>query len=110
MRQAGIVAAPGIYALNNMIDRLADDHMHAKLITVELEKIPNIQLRPVETNLIIADLSKTKWTAPGIAKEFENKGIKVSLMGEYLFRMVTYLNISRSDIDTVVATIPEVFQ
>ncbi|MHA2060992.1 MAG: hypothetical protein ACW963_01695, partial [Candidatus Sifarchaeia archaeon] len=71
---------------------------------------PNIQLKPVETNLIIADLSKTKWTALGIAKEFENKGIKVSLMGEYLFRMVTYLNISRSDIDTVVATIPNVFQ
>lgn len=110
MRQAGIVAAPGIYALNNMIGRLAEDHMHAKLIAKELEKIPNIQLRPVETNLIIADLSKTKWTAPGIAKEFENKGIKISLMGEYLFRMVTYLNISRSDIDTVVATIPEVFQ
>jgi len=110
MRQAGIIAAPGIYALNNMIDRLAEDHMHAKLIANELEKIPNIQLRPVETNLIIADLSKSKWTAPGIAKKFENKGIKVSLMGEYLFRMVTYLNISRSDIDTVVTTIPEVFQ
>ncbi|MFX1465767.1 MAG: beta-eliminating lyase-related protein, partial [Promethearchaeota archaeon] len=110
MRQAGIIAAPGIYALHNMIDRLAEDHMHAKLIANELAKIPNIQLKPVETNLIIADLSKTKWTAPGIAKEFENKGIKVSLMGEYLFRMVTYLNISRSDIDTVVAKIPEVFQ
>ena len=110
LRQSGIIAAPGIYALNNMIERLADDHLHAKLIANELEMIPNIQLRPVETNLIIADLSKTKWTAPGIAKEFENKGIKVSLMGEHLFRMVTYLNISRSDVDTVVAMIPEVFQ
>lgn len=109
LRQSGIIAAPGIYALNKMIDRLADDHMHAKLIANELEKIPNIQLKPVETNLIIADLSKTKWTAPEIQNRFENKGIKVSLMGEHLFRMVTYLNISRSDIDTVVATIPKVF-
>ncbi len=109
MRQAGIIAAPGIYALNNMIDRLAEDHMHAKIIAKELEKIP-IKLKPVETNIIYGDLSKTKWTASEIQNRFENKGIKVSRMGEDLFRMVTYLNISRSDINTVVATIPEVFQ
>ena len=49
-------------------------------------------------------------TADEFIKRVENKGIKISIMGEYLFRMVTYLNISRSDVDTVVATISDVFQ
>ena len=111
MRQAGIIAAPGIYALNNMIDRLAEDHLHAKLITDELKaKVPNIKIKPVETNLIVIDLSETPWTAQEIQDRFEVKGIKMASMGKYLLRMVTYFGISKEDIDTIVATIPEIFQ
>lgn len=111
MRQAGIIAAPGIYALNNMIDRLAEDHLHAKLITDELKaKVPNIKIKPVETNLIVIDLSETPWTAQEIQDRFEDKGIKMASMGKYLLRMVTYFGISKEDIDTIVATIPEIFQ
>ncbi|MHA1224373.1 MAG: GntG family PLP-dependent aldolase [Candidatus Heimdallarchaeaceae archaeon] len=109
MRQAGIIAAPGIYALTHMVNRLAEDHKHAKFLEEALSNIPNLLVKPVDTNIVIADLSQTSWTTEEIEKRFKEKNILVTNMGIHLFRMVTYFGISREDIDFVIASLPEIF-
>ena len=63
MRQAGIIAAPGIVALTKMVDRLAEDHENARLLAEGLESIPGVRiLNPVMTNMIRIDVSGLGWT------------------------------------------------
>ena len=111
MRQAGIIAAPGIYALNNMIDRMQEDHKHAKIIEKALLDITDLRVKDVDTNIIIADLTGTKWTPEGIADSFREKGILITLMPgiQPMVRFVTYFGITRENIDKVVEAIPEIF-
>ncbi|MHA2256332.1 MAG: threonine aldolase family protein [Candidatus Heimdallarchaeaceae archaeon] len=111
MRQAGIIAAPGIYALNNMIDRMQEDHKHAKIIEKALLEIPNLKVKGVDTNIVIADLTGTKWTPEEIADAFREKDILVAKMPgiQPMVRLVTYFGITREDIDKVVEAIPLVF-
>ncbi|MHA1345856.1 MAG: threonine aldolase family protein [Candidatus Heimdallarchaeaceae archaeon] len=109
MRQAGIVAAPGIYALNNMVDRLEEDHKHAKILEKALNEIENIKVKSVDTNLVVSDISATSFTAYEIEQKLFKKGIQVSIMGDYLVRMVTYFGISTEQIESVVSALPEVF-
>ena len=109
MRQVGIIAAPGIYALNNMVDRLAEDHKHAKMLEKALIEIENIRVKPVDTNLVVSDISETSYTASEIEQKLSQKGIKVSIMGDYLFRMVTYFGITTEQIETVISALLEVF-
>lgn len=110
LRQSGIISAPGIYALNNMIDRLAEDHNHAKMLEKALSEVPNLKIKPVDTNILISDTSETPWTAKEILSRFNENGVKISQMGDYLFRMVTYFGITKEDIDNVIMKIPEIFQ
>jgi threonine aldolase len=109
MRQVGIIAAPGIYALNNMVDRLVEDHKHAKMLEKALNEIENIRVKPVDTNLVVSDISETSYTAKEIEQKLSQKGIKVSIMGDYLFRMVTYFGVTTEQIETVVSALLEVF-
>ena len=109
MRQVGIIAAPGIYALNNMVDRLAEDHKHAKMLEKALNEIENIRVKPVDTNLVVSDISKTTYTAYEIEQKLSQKGIQVSIMGDYLFRMVTYFGITTEQIETAASALFEVF-
>lgn len=109
MRQAGIIAGPGIYALNNMIDRLADDHKHARMLGETLKKIEGFNVKSVDTNIVITDTFQSKLSAANVAERFENKGILVSLMGDQLFRMVTYFGITNENIQEVIKAINEIF-
>ena len=109
MRQAGVIAAPGIYALTHMIDRLKEDHKHAKMIEKVLKEKEDIIVKPVDTNIVIVDLSKSEWSAETLSKELEKQGILVTQMGTKLIRFVTHFNINREDIENVIKTISEVF-
>jgi threonine aldolase len=100
MRQAGIIAAAGIYALQHNIDRLADDHANAKLLAEGLADIPGIEIDPaVQTNIVLFEIS-----AQGISAErfvtvmLEEHGIYFSQMSETLIRAVTHLDVSRDSI------------
>ncbi|MHA1115311.1 MAG: threonine aldolase family protein [Candidatus Heimdallarchaeaceae archaeon] len=109
MRQAGVIAAPGIYALNHMIDRLKEDHEHAKMIEKVLREKENIIVKPVDTNIVIVDLSDSEWNAKTLSKKLEKQGVLVTQMGEQLIRFVTHFNISREDIEKVVKVLSEEF-
>ncbi len=107
MRQAGIIAAPGIYALNNMIDRLAEDHKHAQLLGKRLNEVEDFIVKPVDTNIVIIDTSKSNLSAADVDDRLKNKGVLVTNMGEQLFRMVTYYGITTEHIETVLEAISE---
>ena len=102
MRQAGIIAAAGIYALRNHVDRLSQDHRNAKLLARQIAQIPglSINLDSVETNIIRFDASELGISGVEFARRLENEeGVRISTPGTWL-RAVTYLDISKEDVNT----------
>ena len=98
MRQAGIIAAGGLFALKNNINRLKTDHKHAKLIEKALQANHSIEsVIPVETNIVVFELK-----AHGKIDEFLDKlaqnGILALPFGKGMIRMVTHMDVDESAI------------
>lgn len=99
MRQAGVIAAPGIVALNTMVERLRDDHSNAKLLAKGLVKHIGLNLDPrtVQTNIVVADVS------PMTSDEFialaEAQGVLALSFGKFQVRFVTHRGIEKEDIE-----------
>ena len=102
MRQVGIVASAGIYALENNVERLKDDHLHAKMIGQALQKCSWINsVLPVETNIVVGNLNEDKDNMSFIDL-LNEKNIKAIPFGKGRVRMVTHLEIDKSNAETVV--------
>jgi threonine aldolase len=101
MRQAGILAAAGLYALDHHVDRLADDHANARLFADRLSHIPGIVLDPpeVETNLVFFNVDQTGLSAKEISDRLLENGIRIGIEGEFRLRLVTHLDVDRKDIE-----------
>jgi threonine aldolase len=101
MRQAGIIAAAGVYALEHHVARLAEDHEHARRLAQALAALPGVSLNPadVETNIIIFDVGATSRPAQEIGERLEKEGVRVSVMGRTKLRAVTHLDVSRQDVE-----------
>ena len=102
MRQAGIIAAAGIYALEHHVERLRVDHENAQRLARGLANLRGIDLDPreVETNLVFFSLTpESGWTAPDLARAVREQGIEVGAFGPNLIRAVTHLDVSREDVD-----------
>lgn len=96
MRQAGFIAAGGLYALENHVDRLAKDHHHAKQIEQALLSHPKVEsVLPVETNIIIFTM-KEGFSAAQFVEQLKEKGILCFTMGKNQIRFVTHLDISEA--------------
>jgi threonine aldolase len=95
MRQAGIVAAAGVYALRHHVDRLAEDHQRAGQLAHGLAEIPGLALDParVETNIVIFDVSRTGMSGEAFASRALDRGVRFSVLGPTLVRAVTHLDI-----------------
>lgn len=92
MRQSGYLAAAGIYALQNNIDRLEDDHKRAKELGQVLQHLPWIEkVAPVETNILIFEVKKAL-NEKAVIEKFKDKGILISSMGQGKLRIVTHLD------------------
>ena len=109
MRQAGVLAAAGIVALETMVNRLAEDHTNAKRLAQGLARIKGITLYQddVPTNIVMFALSPELSTSEFIEALLKS-GVKVSSRGGNLFRAVTHRMISSSDIDEAVTLIKTV--
>ena len=102
LRQAGILAAAGIVALQTMVDRLAEDHDNAaKLAAGIAEAGFDIDLSTVQTNIVIFDVSRLGMKAADCAAKLKKMGVLASVFGEYRVRMVTHYGITAQDITTV---------
>lgn len=110
MRQAGVIAAPGLIALTQMVDRLADDHVRARRLAEGLAAIPGLKLDPgaVETNIVVADIAGTGTTVDAFLKHLRELGVLAVEFGKTSVRFVTHLDISDSDIDRALILIAQV--
>ena len=110
MRQVGIIAAAGLYALDHHIDRLKEDHENAKRLAVGLHEIKGIEIEPkyVETNIVIFDVSGTGMTAPQIAEAMKKEGVLIYAFRKDKIRMVTHLDVNRDDVETALKAFEKV--
>jgi len=106
MRQAGIIAAPGIVALTKMVDRLADDHENARILADGLSKMGIEIINPVMTNMVYIDLSSIGWTGREWGEACAKLGWK-SRGYAATVRLVTHYGIEREDIEAFLGGITE---
>ncbi len=105
MRQAGSLAAAGIYALENNVHRLVEDHQHARMIAGAWEgKEFTGEILPVETNIVIFEV-KGAYTAAQVAARLKEQGIFVIAISPTHIRMVVHLDISADDVQRTIAAI-----
>jgi threonine aldolase len=99
MRQAGVLAAAALYALDHHLDRLAEDHENAQIVAKALEASPqfNLAAEVVETNILWVPLSQSAGNSAAVAKIFAAEGIVVGTYGDDLIRMCMHLGVSRDD-------------
>jgi threonine aldolase len=111
MRQAGIIAAGGIYALRHHVKRLAEDHANARRLAEGLAALPGVSLDPatVETNLVFFDVTGAI-DAPKAVAGLLARGIRMGALGPRTIRAVTHLDVSASDVDKTLAAAREIFR
>ncbi len=112
MRQVGIIAAAGLYALEHHFDRLREDHQRAKRLAKGLKELKGISLDPehVETNIVIFDVTETGRTALEIAEAMKSYGILIHPFGKTQIRLVTHLDVTGEDIEVALKAFEQVLE
>ena len=100
MRQAGIIAAAAIYALEHNVERLADDHANARLLASGLAEIDTLDLNPdeVDTNMVFFDCPRTGLTGADVVERMAAEGVLMLATAPQRIRLVTHLDVSREQI------------
>jgi threonine aldolase len=111
MRQVGIVAAAGIYALDHHLERLKEDHQNAKRLAVGLKEFRGVSIDPkhVETNIVIFDITDTGMTGSHVAETMKKEGVLIHAFGKTQIRLVTHLDVSNDDIEGALKVLEKVF-
>ncbi len=111
MRQAGILAAAGLHALEHNIARLVEDHAHAKRLAAALAGLPGVRLNPdhVETNIVVFDIGETRRTADDLLAALKADGLLLVPFSATTLRAVTHLDVSHDQIDKACAIFKKVF-
>ncbi|MFT5778896.1 MAG: threonine aldolase [Crocinitomicaceae bacterium] len=105
MRQAGIIAAGGLYALKNNVDRLKDDHVNAKALESAFNELEWVEsVLSVETNIVVVIL-KDAQKRDAIISQIADKGIRTIAFGPGMIRFVTHMDISKNDIDQTISIV-----
>jgi threonine aldolase len=107
MRQAGIIAAAGIYALERHVERLAEDHERARRLAHELGSLPGIAVDAarVETNIVIFDVRGTGLTAEEFGRRTERFGVRFTVLGPTLARGVFHLDVPSDGVERAVSAV-----
>jgi threonine aldolase len=108
MRQTGILAAAGLYALDHHLPHLAYDHAHAALLAERLVGHPGIEPVPPETNIVMLDLRPPAPAAADAARRLAGAGVQLVAFGPARLRAVTHLDVTRADIERAAAVIARV--
>jgi threonine aldolase len=111
MRQAGIIAAGGLWALRHHVDRLVDDHVNARRLAEGLAGLPGVKLDPaeVETNIVFFDVTGPL-DAPAVVERLLARGVRMGALGTHTIRAVTHLDVSSAGIDLTLAAAREIFR
>lgn len=109
MRQAGIIAAAGVYALEHNVGRLADDHANARSFARAIAQIPGVRLcfDATETNIVLFDVSGTGRRVPEVAERLRAKGVRMLPRNEREFRAVFHLDVDAGQTEEATAALRE---
>ena len=112
MRQAGVLAAAGLVALEQGPRRLADDHRSARHLAEGLARIPGIRVNPakVQTNIMLLDVSGTGMTSTELSAQLKERNVLASGVSPEAMRMVTHLDVTRQMIDRALEVLARVVQ
>ncbi len=110
MRQAGILAAAGLIALEEGPKNLPRDHENARRLAEGLAQLPGVALdaKKVATNIVFCDVAGTRHTADEISFELAKRSVLAGAMGKFTIRMVTHCDVDRAGIDRAIAAFAEV--
>ncbi|MGE5189178.1 MAG: threonine aldolase family protein [Gemmatimonadota bacterium] len=111
MRQAGIMAAGGLFALKHNVKRLAEDHENARRLAAALARIPGVEIvnEPVETNIVLFRWTTPTLSLPAFQEAIAAPGVRVDDRAFPLFRAVTHQGIGRRDVDRAAKALRAVF-
>jgi threonine aldolase len=111
MRQAGVLAAAGLVALDSMVDRLAEDHANARKLAQGLANIDGLSVDPdrIQTNIVIFDIDESVGTASDLIAALGREDVLVSSPGKHSIRMVTHRHIVGADIDEALSRVAQVW-
>jgi len=111
MRQVGILAAAGIYALEHHVSRLAEDHANAKHLAQRLHVIPGVAVgvESVETNMVMFQVPQSPKSTEQLLEACRKAGVLLNAVGERSFRAVTHLDVDRKDMDAAGQVFAHVF-
>lgn len=109
MRQAGIIAAGALYALDHHIDRLAEDHSNARLLGEAIRGTPGLKLDPetVDTNIVIYEIDPELGTAAAFSARLRDQGVWMNANGPQRIRAVTHLDVTRQQVERAAEVIHE---
>ena len=112
MRQSGIIAAAGITALEQMVDRLTEDHANAQRLAEGIARITGLAIEPemVQTNIIYFNLISQQLTVEKLVTQLNNKGIKILQVAPTRLRAVTHYGISAEDIDLTLTALGQTME
>jgi len=110
MRQAGLLAAAGLYGLDHNIDRLADDHANARVIADRLSQSKKIVLdrATVQTNILVFGLTADAADAPTVVSRAKERGVLIFAFGPRTIRAVTHLDVSRQECERAADVLLEI--
>jgi threonine aldolase len=112
MRQAGILAAAGLYALDHNIQRLAEDHANARRLAALLQQIPALSINPdtVPTNILFFDLNSSRLSVAEFVGALKQEGVLLNAVGKKTCRAVTHLDVSADAIKRAAAIVARVLR
>jgi len=103
MRQSGVLAAAAIFALDHHVQRLADDHAHARRLAQGLQGLRGVTVAPPQSNMVFVDLLPER--AAGVAERLRERGLLV--IGAARLRLVTHLDVHADDIEHAILALRE---
>jgi threonine aldolase len=111
MRQIGYLAAAGIYALDHHVERLAEDHAHAKRLAEAISEFKSFKIDPnnVQTNIIYFDIIEGGMDSKIVVSKLKDKGVLVLPGSDRSIRAVTHLGVNKDDIEEVISIMKKLF-
>jgi threonine aldolase len=108
MRQAGVIAAAGLYALDHNIERLRVDHDNARLLADRLKVIAGVTVLEPQSNIVFFDVGATGMRAPDLARELAKEGILIGPQDKTSLRAVTHLDVDAAGIEAAAAAVARI--
>ena len=108
MRQAGLIAAAGLYALRNNLERLAEDHRRAARLAELAAAVPGISVDAPQTNIVMLDLTDPSITAAHVLRNLDDRGVRMTPFGPRRLRAITHMDVDDAGIDRAAAALEEI--